>query len=85
MTIVVVFAQNYVLTINVDVAEKNASHIDCDCRLHVEITNFNITDIEVKDAIKTRRVRIEGKSYLGILYDQLILDAAEFGENKWAA
>lgn len=73
------------LTVNVDIIEKKASHIDCDCRWHAEITNFNITDIEAKDAIRTRRVRIEGKSYLAILYDQVILDSAEFGESKWAA
>jgi len=58
-----------VLTINVDVVEKKASDIDCDCMFHVEINNFIITDIEVKNAIRTRRVRIEGKSYLAILYD----------------
>lgn len=85
MTILVVFAQDYVLTVNIDIVEKKASHIDCDCGMHVEINNFNITDIEAKDAIRTRRVRIEGKSYLAILYDQLIIDAAEYGENKWAA
>ena len=73
------------LTINVDIIDKRPSHIDCDCSFHVEITNFVITDIEVKNAIRTRRVRIKRKSYLGILYDQQILDAPEYGEEKWAA
>ena len=60
------------LTINVDIVEKRASHIDCDCMFHIEINNFIITDINVKYAIRTRTVRIEGKSYLAILYDQQI-------------
>jgi hypothetical protein len=68
------------------VVEKKQNQIDCDCRQHVEITNFIITDIDVKNAIKMKRIRMfDGQSFLAILYDQVILDAAEFGEHKWTS
>lgn len=62
---------------------KKANCIDCDCIYHAEITNYLIHDIDAKNAIKMRRIRVDGKSYLAILYDQVILDDAELGEFKW--
>jgi hypothetical protein len=51
-TLVVVFSQNYTMTVNVDTAVKRDKHsIECDCHNHLEITNFTITNIEVDNTI----------------------------------
>jgi len=63
--------------VNIDLLEKRENQINCDCNQHADLTNYTLTDIDVKNSIMIRRVQIKGKSYLAILYDQIALSAPE--------
>jgi hypothetical protein len=53
----------------VNISKGGKKGIECDCKEHVEITNFTITEIETKNAICMKRIVKEDKSYLAIMYD----------------
>jgi hypothetical protein len=47
-----------VLTVNIDLLDKRENQINCDCNQHADLTNYTLTDIDVKNSIMIRRVRI---------------------------
>lgn len=54
-TVVIVFAQNFVLTVNL--GEVKVQHEGtCPCPSHLSITNFSLADIEAQYAIDFKRV-----------------------------
>lgn len=72
--IVVVFIQNYVMTVNLE--ERNGELDDCKCLAHLEIINFTISEFEVNNYVciqKLRRVNQRNQGLpdyeLAILYD----------------
>ena len=56
-TMVIVFAQNYALTVNIERCGKSehTAH-ECQCVEHLEITNFTIAEIDSKYALDFKRV-----------------------------
>ena len=58
--------------------EKVCNNVeDYDCKVHLDITNFTISEIEARSAISMKRIVLndsEGyrRSYIAALYDQEI-------------
>lgn len=77
-TVLIVFRENYVLTVNIEqkATGSNQGGKSCGCHSHPEITNFTLTEIESQSAIAFKRVQMKssnGKqsSYLVILNEEL--------------
>jgi hypothetical protein len=75
-TIIVVFAQNYLMTVNLETSLIRNDH-NCSCSEHLEITNFTIAEMETRHALNFKKIVTKNNrlqkplTYLLAMYDQV--------------